>query len=128
MPRRRSKHPSLGNVSPLLLRGDAEKDDRQGRAREMVAEFCRALEGRVHRSANGSNGGNGAGAALRPKLSRRMNQTLRHLLGGDSEKQIARKLSLSPHTIHVYVKALYRDFGVSSRGELLARFVSRGNE
>jgi DNA-binding CsgD family transcriptional regulator len=52
-----------------------------------------------------------------------MRQTLQRLLVGDSEKQIARCLGLSRNTIHVYVKALYRGFGVSSRGELLAKFV-----
>lgn len=46
------------------------------------------------------------------------------LLAGDSEKQIAFHLKLSPNTIHTYVKSLYRQFKVSSRGELLARFVS----
>jgi DNA-binding CsgD family transcriptional regulator len=59
----------------------------------------------------------------RIKLSPRQQQTLELLLAGDSEKQIARKLKLSPHTVHVYVKAIYRSFGVNSRAELLARFV-----
>jgi DNA-binding CsgD family transcriptional regulator len=54
-----------------------------------------------------------------------MEQTLRSLLGGDSEKQVAAKLGLSQHTVHVYVKALYRKYGVSSRGELLAMWVKR---
>ena len=31
------------------------------------------------------------------------------------------RLELSRHTIHNYVKALHQRFGVSSRGELLAR-------
>jgi len=55
--------------------------------------------------------------ALPPRLS----QTLNELLAGSSEKQIASKLDLSRHTIHNYVKALHQRFGVSSRGELLAR-------
>jgi len=55
------------------------------------------------------------------ELSPRQEQTLRHLLNGDSEKQVARKLQLSQHTVHVYVKALYRRFGVSTRAELLAK-------
>jgi len=62
-----------------------------------------------------------------PRLSPRLKQTLNLLLTGDSEKQIARRLSLSQHTVHVYVKALHRGFGVSSRGELLARFIANGN-
>jgi DNA-binding NarL/FixJ family response regulator len=52
-----------------------------------------------------------------------MRQTLRRLLSGDCEKQIALRLGVSPNTVHVYVKAIYRAYGVSSRGELLARFV-----
>ncbi len=54
-------------------------------------------------------------------LPPRLNQTLTELLNGASEKQIAAKLKLSPHTIHNYVKALHQRFGVSSRGELLAK-------
>jgi DNA-binding NarL/FixJ family response regulator len=54
-------------------------------------------------------------------LSRRMRQTLEHLLGGDSEKEVATKLKLSPHTVHVHVKNLYKHFQVCSRGELMAR-------
>jgi two-component system nitrate/nitrite response regulator NarL len=54
-----------------------------------------------------------------------MRQTLALLLAGDSEKQIAHRLGLSQHTVHVYVKALYRRYDVSSRGELLARWVPK---
>ena len=54
-------------------------------------------------------------------LPPRLTQTLNELLAGSSEKQIALKLELSQHTIHNYVKALHQRFGVSSRGELLAR-------
>lgn len=57
------------------------------------------------------------GTALPPRLS----QTLDELLLGRSEKEIAIRLELSRHTIHNYVKALHQRFGVSSRGELLAR-------
>jgi DNA-binding CsgD family transcriptional regulator len=54
-------------------------------------------------------------------LPPRLSQTLEELLAGSSEKQIANKLELSRHTIHNYVKALHQRFGVSSRGELLAK-------
>ena len=54
-------------------------------------------------------------------LPPRLRETLDALLSGSSEKQIAMKLELSRHTIHNYVKALHRRFGVSSRGELLAK-------
>jgi len=57
-------------------------------------------------------------------LSPRLQQTLASLLAGDSEKQAAAKMGVSPHTVHVYVKTLYRRYNVSSRGELLAKWVS----
>jgi DNA-binding CsgD family transcriptional regulator len=56
-------------------------------------------------------------------LPARVRPVLRRLLAGDSEKQVANKLDLSPHTVHEYTKVLYRTFGVNSRGELLAQFV-----
>jgi DNA-binding CsgD family transcriptional regulator len=59
------------------------------------------------------------------ELSPRLEQTLRHLLSGASEKEVAKKLNLSRHTVHVYVKALYRRYRVSTRAELLARHMKR---
>ena len=58
-------------------------------------------------------------------LAPRLRQTLEALLNGDSEKEAALRLGLSVHTIHEYVNALYRLFGVSSRAELLACFLRR---
>jgi DNA-binding CsgD family transcriptional regulator len=43
------------------------------------------------------------------------------LLDAYTEKQIATKLDLSPHTVHNHVKAIYRAFAVHSRVELLVR-------
>jgi DNA-binding CsgD family transcriptional regulator len=57
-------------------------------------------------------------------LSVRERQTLDRLLAGDQEKEIAKHLGLSPNTVHIYVKGVYRKFGVVSRGELLARFIA----
>lgn len=59
------------------------------------------------------------------QLSPRLRQTLDCLLSGDGEKQVAIRLGLSVPTVHQYVTALYRKFGVSSRGELLAKFIRR---
>ena len=58
-------------------------------------------------------------------LPPRWRQTLDCLLDGDSEKQAALRLGVSRLTVHEYVKGLYRHFGVSSRGELLAFFLRR---
>jgi DNA-binding CsgD family transcriptional regulator len=55
--------------------------------------------------------------------SARHRQTLHRLMEGDSEKQVARYLGVSPHTVHVYIKCLFHTFNVNSRGELMARVV-----
>jgi DNA-binding CsgD family transcriptional regulator len=60
-------------------------------------------------------------------IAPRLRQTLAALVRGSSEKQIAAELSLSPHTVHDYVKALHKHFGVSSRGELLALCLGSGS-
>lgn len=59
-------------------------------------------------------------------LSGRRREVLRCLLEGDSDKQIAARLRISPLTVNVHVKAVYRHFGVGGRGELLARWIRRG--
>src|SRR5688572_8460892 len=58
-------------------------------------------------------------------LPRRLRPVLQHLLRGDGEKQVAQKLGLSRHTVHEYIKVLYRTLNVSSRAELLAQFIEK---
>ncbi len=65
------------------------------------------------------------GAPGRSELSPRLREALDCLLEGDSEKQAARRMGLSPLTVHEYIKAIYTHFGVSSRAELLALFLRR---
>jgi DNA-binding CsgD family transcriptional regulator len=50
------------------------------------------------------------------------------LLAGDTEKQAAQKLGLSAHTVHGYIKDLYKAFGVNSRPELLIRLLQEDQE
>jgi DNA-binding CsgD family transcriptional regulator len=61
-------------------------------------------------------------AALPP----RARQVLRCFLEGDSDKQVMARLALSRHTVNGYAKLIHRHFGVTSRPELLARWVRRG--
>ena len=102
--------------------------DHVNRKRRLVADLCRMLGEQLGHEYNARPtapaAGPGAPAAAVP-LSPRMRQTLERLLVGDSEKEIAARLGLSRHTVHVYVKTLYRRFEVNSRGELFARFVRR---
>jgi DNA-binding NarL/FixJ family response regulator len=93
--------------------------------RQLLADLCRLLGQRI----NGESLDRATPRESKretsplPELSPRMRQTLDRLLAGDSEKQIAHRMGLSRHTVHVYVKAIYRGFSVSSRGELLSKFV-----
>ncbi|HEV7302161.1 MAG TPA: LuxR C-terminal-related transcriptional regulator [Tepidisphaeraceae bacterium] len=94
--------------------------------RRMLADFCRLIVASPEASTPPP-----ATFAQPPDdiadLPPRLRQTLAGLLEGDSEKQVARHLNISPHTVHVYVKALYKRFNVASRGELLARWVKRSD-
>ena len=54
-------------------------------------------------------------------LSPRERDVLGAIARGGSTAEIAAELFLSPHTVRDYVKAVFEKFGVSSRGELVAR-------
>lgn len=58
-------------------------------------------------------------------LTERQREVLLELLKGKSEKEIASRLHRSTHTIHTHVKQLYERFDVSSRGQLMARFIDK---
>ena len=53
-----------------------------------------------------------------------MRRVLDLLLSGRSEKKVAAKLALSPHTVHNHAKEIYEKLGVSTRG-LTARGSAR---
>lgn len=53
-------------------------------------------------------------------LPRRQREVLANLLLGLNAKEIASHMGLSPYTVNDYIKALYRRYQVSSRGELMA--------
>lgn len=87
----------------------------------------RAMIGLVHDTVCGELGGFLAWAD-EPRLSGltvRRRLVLGRLLAGDSEKQVGFLMGVSRATVHDHVLGLYRHFGVSSRGELLALFIGR---
>ncbi len=57
-------------------------------------------------------------------LSPAQQRVLYELLEGSSEKDVAAKLNLSPHTIHNHVREIYSRFSVHSRAELMAKYFS----
>jgi DNA-binding CsgD family transcriptional regulator len=64
-----------------------------------------------------------AAAGLEPELSTRTQQILALLIRGKGEKDIAELLGISGHTVHDYVKGIYKHYKVGSRSELLAKFI-----
>jgi DNA-binding CsgD family transcriptional regulator len=106
----------LGNVAAMVkvvANLPIDGQDQASRRRRLVAELCKMV------------GAHASGGVVSDQvgLSPRMRQTLQCLIEGDSERQTALKLKISQHTVHVYVKQLYKRFNANSRGELLARFV-----
>jgi len=60
------------------------------------------------------------------KLAPRPREILSLLVQGRLRKQIAEDLGLSLHTVHGYIRDIYRHFGVNSHPELMIRF-TRGD-
>jgi len=60
------------------------------------------------------------GRGPRVALTQRQHDALQHLLDGRNERDAARAIGMSVHTLHTHVKAIYRKFHVSSRAELMA--------
>lgn len=120
----RDKHiPRLGDVGALVRAtkssqaADSAAATSALRKQRLVAMFCKMLGEQVLE-------GKSPPATSEP-LSPRQRQTLELLLEGHAEKQIAARLAISKHTVHVYVKSLYKRFDVCSRAELLAKWVHK---
>src|SRR3954466_10347413 len=78
--------------------------------RRLLAQQCRVMGARICRELGLIDGSASRKTRiddlLDTPLSPRVRQTLDRLLEGDSEKQVAQRLKLSQHTVHVYVKLL----------------------
>lgn len=66
-------------------------------------------------------------AVAPPALTHRQQDTLQALLAGLSNKQIARKLGISEHTVKEHVTAILAAYGVRNRLELLLQRQSAGS-
>jgi DNA-binding CsgD family transcriptional regulator len=62
--------------------------------------------------------------AAQKVLSPAQGRVFQHLLEGHSEKQVAYKLHISPHTVHHHIRDIHRALNVCSRSELLALFLA----
>lgn len=118
----------MGNMKSILkiMRPlDSTIPDPVLRRRRLVADLCRLVGMSVGAEFSSQPLRARGVSDQKPDLPPRLIQTLELLLSGSSEKQVARKMNLSRHTVHGYVKSLYRHYRVSSRAELLARHLKR---
>lgn len=113
--------PALDNqVSDLVLVRPLRERDFTPRNRIFVQELHEKITALIGGPLTGFH--EPSPAVLPP----RVRQTLRYLLEGDSDKQVASRLGLSRYTVNEYVDRIFRHFGVQSRPELLARWIHRG--
>jgi len=110
-----------GGHSTLALYGRVGREPFSTRAGQLVEIVMRNI-GWIHRA-----GGEISAGRTAISLTPREREVLLFLLRGDSQKMIASKLGISHHTVGDYLKQLHRHFNVSSRGELLGRFIG-GNK
>ena len=67
-----------------------------------------------------------ASAIIDPvSLPPRLAAVLARFMRGETEKMAAQHLGITHHTVHSYAKQIYRRLGVSSRSELLARYIRK---
>lgn len=59
-------------------------------------------------------------------LTRAEHAVLAILLSGKSEREAAKKLCVSPHTVHNHIRAIYKKTNVTSRAALMAKFIDPG--
>jgi DNA-binding NarL/FixJ family response regulator len=92
------------------------------RLRQVLTLMDQAAQGRPPRRR--THEPNAFLVAIARNLCPREQEISSALKTGKSEKQIAALLGISTHTVHVYVKNVYRRYGVSSRAEFLAMWLS----
>jgi DNA-binding NarL/FixJ family response regulator len=94
---------------------------------EMLAAVRRVLDGGVYVPAL-AIGANPALASLRsePMLSPRQREVLALLVAGAANKVIARELDIGEATVKSHVAAIFEEFGVTSRTQVVVEFARRG--
>ena len=93
------------------------------RLERIAHELEPAAERRRHASRAFTTPADEVAATLAP----RQREVLSALKAGRSEKPLAHARHIRCHTVHVYIKQIYRNFGVTSRAELLALWVSEAS-
>jgi DNA-binding CsgD family transcriptional regulator/pimeloyl-ACP methyl ester carboxylesterase len=113
----------LDGAQPTLFMGDP------GRVMSMLVDFFRdGIEPLGDPSPPPGMPSTAAGHSVPPphSLSRRELEVLRWLAAGETNRQIARRLGLSPHTIERHVANLYRKIGARGRADATAYALRNG--
>jgi len=112
----------LDGAQPTLFMGDPD------RVSMLVDFFCDGIEPSADPSPPPGMPSAPAGHAVPPPhgLSGRELEVLRWLAAGETNRQIARRLSLSPHTIERHVANLYRKIGARGRADATAYALRNG--
>jgi len=67
-------------------------------------------------------------SSVKPPLTKRETEVVSHLVTGDSNKEIARKLGVSETTIKVHVTGILRKLQLSNRVQLAVWAIKHGFE
>ena len=110
----------LDGVQPTLF-----TEDPDAVVTMLMDFFCDGIEPPGEPAPAGPAAG-GRPAAPPDSLSRREQEVLRLLAAGESNRQIARRLGLSPHTVERHVANLYRKIGARGRADATAYALRSG--
>lgn len=115
----------IDSVTTASTRGDRKQAITVHRYKDAgpLAERDASLISLLQREITSGLGGRLASFAVPSALELpfRSREVLMHLLRGWTVKQIAAGLDISRHTVIDYIKVIHKHFGVSRRGELIAR-------
>ena len=92
----------------------------------LIDFFCDGIEPAEEAPQGMLEGAAGHSAPPPGGLSRREREVLRLLAAGESNRQIARRLGLSPHTVERQVANLYRKIGARGRADATAYALRNG--
>jgi pimeloyl-ACP methyl ester carboxylesterase/DNA-binding CsgD family transcriptional regulator len=92
----------------------------------LIDFFCDGIEPAEEAPQGTLEGAAGHSAPPPRGLSRREREVLRLLAAGESNRQIARRLGLSPHTVERHVANLYRKIGARGRADATAYALRNG--
>ena len=109
-------------ISEVMLKGANGFVHKSARPSQIVAALKATMEGEVVKIFPGSMTEHRDASDLRaPRLTRRQQEVLALLAEGMSNKEIARALDISHHTVRLHVSAILALIGASTRSGAAAR-------